>query len=155
MHHYLIDLVAGACLATFSFYYFLTDELREAMEQHYPYRNSAAAPPSAAPPSNRPDLAFASTATASQSIALDTLRSNGGAPYITAQGGVNGDVESQKMTPEVIFSIDDSAADSGDIAGSSADDDKRRKDAAALLARTKSPVQRVRSPAVARNDENA
>ncbi|SNX83283.1 related to AUR1 - inositol phosphorylceramide synthase [Melanopsichium pennsylvanicum] len=165
MHHYLIDLVAGACLATFSFYFFLTDEIREAMEQHYPYRNSAGAPPSAAPPSNRPDLAFASTAAAAttttitasgeSSIALDTLRSNGGggAPYITAQGGVNGDVESQKR-PEVIFSIDDSSADSGDIAGSTAEEDRRKENAAALLARTKSPVQRVRSPAVNGKNKN-
>lgn len=144
MHHYLIDLVAGACLATFCFYFFLTDAMREAMEQHYPYRNSAAAPPSAAPPSNRPDQAFASTATAGEgSIALDTLR---GAPYISGQGGVNGDVESQKR-PEVIFSIDEAASDNGDIAGSSAEEERRRKDAAALLARTKSPVQRVRTPA--------
>ncbi|SPO23095.1 related to AUR1 - inositol phosphorylceramide synthase [Ustilago trichophora] len=156
MHHYLIDLVAGACLATFCFYFFLTDAMREAMEQGYPYRNSAAAPPSAAPPSNRPDQAFASTATTTgeSSIALDTMRSNGGAPYITSQGGINGDVESQKRfsnpSPEVIFSIDDSAssaADAGDIAGSSAEEEKRKRDAAALLARTKSPVQRVRSPA--------
>ncbi|SJX61695.1 related to AUR1-inositol phosphorylceramide synthase [Sporisorium reilianum f. sp. reilianum] len=155
MHHYLIDLVAGACLATFCFYFFLTDAMREAMEQHYPYRNSAPAPTSAAPPSNRPDQAFASTGTATQdSIALDTLRTNGGAPYITAQGGVNGDVESQK-TPEVIFSIDDSATDSGDIAGSSAEEDKRKRDAAALLGRTNSPVPRVRSPAVRARDDNA
>ncbi|TKY86764.1 hypothetical protein EX895_004404 [Sporisorium graminicola] len=155
MHHYLIDLVAGACLATFSFYFFLTDAMREAMEQHYPYRNSAPAPPSAAPPSNRPDQAFASTGTAApDSIALDTLRTNGGAPYITAQGGINGDVESQKR-PEVIFSIDDSATDSGDIGGSSAEEEKRKRDADKLLARAKSPLQRVRSPAVRERDENA
>lgn len=155
MHHYLVDLVAGACLATFCFYFFLTDEIREAMEQHYPYRNSAAAPPSAAPPSNRPDLAFASTGATQHSIALGTLGSNVGAPYITSQGGINGDVESQKRMPEVIFSIDDSAADSGDLAGSSAEEDKRRKDAAALLARSKSPIQRVRSPATTKYDESA
>ncbi|GAC76566.1 hypothetical protein PANT_22d00092 [Moesziomyces antarcticus T-34] len=147
LHHFLVDLVAGACLATFYFYFFLTDEIREAMEQRFPYRNSAAAPPSAAPPSNRPDLAFASRPSTEDSIALGAVRSNGGAPYITAQGGVGGDVESQKR-PEVIFSIDDSAADAGDIAGTSADEDKRKREAAALLARTKSPVQRVRSPAV-------
>lgn len=28
-HHYLIDVVAGACLATFVFYYFLPAELKE------------------------------------------------------------------------------------------------------------------------------
>ncbi|PWZ00658.1 PAP2-domain-containing protein [Testicularia cyperi] len=152
MHHYLIDLVAGACLATFSFYFFLTDEMREAMEQHYPYRNSAAAPSSAAPPSNRPDQAFASTSSAndltsrSNAIPLDNL--GNGAPYIGGQGGIHGDVESQKKPPpEVIFSIDD-GTDAGDIAGSSAEEDNRRSQAAALLARTKSPVQRVRSPAV-------
>ncbi len=142
MHHYLIDLVAGACLATFCFYFFLTDELREAMEQHYPYRNSAPAPTSAAPPSNRPDQAFASTATANGgSIALDTLR--GGAPYISGQGGVHGDEESQKK-PEVIFSIDDGDAD-----------EDRSKEVAAKLARTKSPLQRVRSPAVDRSRDDA
>lgn len=154
MHHYLIDLVAGACLATFCFYFFLTDAMREAMEQNYLYRNSAAAPPSAAPPSNRPDQAFATRgASGESSIALDTLRSNGGAPYITAQGGVDGDVESQKR-PEVIFSIDDSAADAGDIAGSSADEDRRKKDTAALLATTKSPIQRTRSPALNNKTNN-
>lgn len=144
MHHYLIDLVAGACLATFCFYFFLTDEMREAMEQHYPYRNSAAAPASAAPPSNRPDQAFASTRTSNDaSIALESIR--GGAPYITAQGGPDGDVESQKGKPEVIFSIDD-GGDAGDLAGSGAEEERRRKDAAALLARTKSPLARVRTP---------
>ncbi|GAC96366.1 hypothetical protein PHSY_003946 [Pseudozyma hubeiensis SY62] len=153
MHHYLIDLVAGACLATFSFYFFLTDEIREAMEQNYPYRNSSAAPPSAAPPSDRPDLAFASTGAGQNEIALDTLRSNGGAPYIGGQGGADGDVESQKLRPEVIFSIDETAgADAGDIAGSNADEERRREMAAKMLARTKSPVQRVRSPAIARDD---
>ncbi|SAM80325.1 related to AUR1-inositol phosphorylceramide synthase [Ustilago bromivora] len=152
MHHYLIDLVAGACLATACFYTFLTDEMRDAMEKNYPYRNSDAAPPSAAPPSNRPDQAFASTGTAGQgSIALDTMRSNGGAPYITAQGGVNGDVESQKR-PELIFSID--REEGGDIAGSTVEEERRKKDAAALLARTKSPVQRVRTPAGNKRDND-
>ena len=33
MHHYLIDLVAGGCLATFSFYFFRTEEVRNAMER--------------------------------------------------------------------------------------------------------------------------
>lgn len=33
MHHYLIDLVAGGCLATFSFYFFRTEEVRDAMER--------------------------------------------------------------------------------------------------------------------------
>ncbi|PKI82677.1 Phosphatidylinositol:ceramide phosphoinositol transferase (IPC synthase) [Malassezia vespertilionis] len=33
MHHYLIDLVAGGCLATLSFYVFRTEQIREAMEQ--------------------------------------------------------------------------------------------------------------------------
>lgn len=33
MHHYLIDLVAGGCLATLSFYFFRTEEVRDAMER--------------------------------------------------------------------------------------------------------------------------
>lgn len=33
MHHYLIDLVAGGCLATFSFYFFRTEEVRDAQER--------------------------------------------------------------------------------------------------------------------------
>lgn len=33
MHHYLIDLVAGGCLATMCFYVFRTEEVRDAMEQ--------------------------------------------------------------------------------------------------------------------------
>ena len=33
MHHYLIDLVAGGCLATMNFYIFRTEKLREAMEK--------------------------------------------------------------------------------------------------------------------------
>ena len=126
--------------------------MRDAMEKNYPYRNSDTAPPSAAPPSNRSDQAFASTGTAGQgSIALDTMRSNGGAPYITAQGGLNGDVESQKR-PELIFSID--REEGGDIAGSTVEEERRKKDAAALLARTKSPVQRVRTPAGNKRDND-
>ncbi|CAD6973839.1 unnamed protein product [Tilletia controversa] len=58
MHHYLIDLVAGGCLATLCFYFFLTDEMRIAMEQNYPYRNSAPAPLSAGPSISRPGSAF-------------------------------------------------------------------------------------------------
>ncbi|KAK0549142.1 Phosphatidylinositol:ceramide phosphoinositol transferase (IPC synthase) [Tilletia horrida] len=58
MHHYLIDLVAGGCLATLCFYFFLTDEMRIAMEQNYPFRNSAPAPLSAGPSVSRPQSAF-------------------------------------------------------------------------------------------------
>lgn len=58
MHHYLIDLVAGGCLATICFYVFLSDEMREAMELHYAYRSSSPAPLSAAPGVLRPTSAF-------------------------------------------------------------------------------------------------
>ncbi|EPQ28929.1 uncharacterized protein PFL1_03729 [Pseudozyma flocculosa PF-1] len=91
MHHYLIDLVAGACLATICFYFFLTDEMRTAMEQNYPFRNSAAAPSSAAPPSNRPGSAFATNLengypNTAESVPLDAIAasSKAGAPYISA-----------------------------------------------------------------------
>lgn len=58
MHHFLIDLVAGGCLATICFYVFLSDEMREAMELHYAYRSSSPAPLSAAPGVLRPTSAF-------------------------------------------------------------------------------------------------
>ncbi|MCO5555862.1 hypothetical protein L7F22_009407 [Adiantum nelumboides] len=58
MHHFLVDLVGGACLATGFFYYFLPDEIRTVMEQGYAYRPSQPAPLSAAPPSDYPREAF-------------------------------------------------------------------------------------------------
>lgn len=155
MHHYLIDLVAGACLATFSFYFFLTDTMREAMEQHYPYKNSAGAPPSAAPPSNRPDRAFACTSSANNTdpesgIALNTMStsSSTGAPYTTdiaATPNANGvDIEAQHKRPDVIFSIDD-GSEIGDPPTEEDIHNNQRK--TNMLARSKSPLARVRSPA--------
>lgn len=59
MHHFFIDLVAGACLATACFYIFLSDEMREAMEIHwFAHRSSSPAPLSAVPGPHRPTSAF-------------------------------------------------------------------------------------------------
>ncbi|CAO1618978.1 unnamed protein product [Jaminaea pallidilutea] len=44
MHHYLVDLVGGGCLATLCFYLFLDDEQRHYMEETYPTNPSAPAP---------------------------------------------------------------------------------------------------------------
>ncbi|PWN46931.1 PAP2-domain-containing protein [Violaceomyces palustris] len=95
MHHYLIDLVAGGCLSTMCFYLFLPDEMRTAMEQNYPYRNSAPAPTSAAPPASRPRAAFASldTSNTNEILAMNDL------PRSTAKNSQQqtrrGDEESQ------------------------------------------------------------
>ncbi|CAO1617012.1 unnamed protein product [Parajaminaea phylloscopi] len=44
MHHYLVDLVGGGCLATLCFYLFLDDKQRHYMEESYPTNPSAPAP---------------------------------------------------------------------------------------------------------------
>lgn len=44
MHHYLVDLVGGGCLATLCFYFFLDDTQRDIMEASYPTNPSAPAP---------------------------------------------------------------------------------------------------------------
>lgn len=44
MHHYLVDLVGGGCLATMCFYFFLDDTQRHYMEESYPTNPSAPAP---------------------------------------------------------------------------------------------------------------
>jgi hypothetical protein len=43
MHHYLVDLVGGGCLATVCFYFFLDDTQRHYMEESYPTNPSAPA----------------------------------------------------------------------------------------------------------------
>ncbi|KDN39928.1 PAP2-domain-containing protein [Tilletiaria anomala UBC 951] len=58
MHHYLIDLVAGGCLATICFFFFLTNDMRDAMEMGWKYRSSSPAPLSAAPSPLQPGSAF-------------------------------------------------------------------------------------------------
>ena len=51
MHHYLIDLVAGGCMATMFFYLFRTEEIRAVVEQQEAARERAErgsnAPPAA------------------------------------------------------------------------------------------------------------
>ncbi|KAK0539941.1 Phosphatidylinositol:ceramide phosphoinositol transferase (IPC synthase) [Tilletia horrida] len=105
MHHYLIDLVAGACLATLSFYFFLTDEMRIAMEQNYPYRNSAPAPLSAGPSVSRPGSAFGTRRTPAgagasytgadgsggHTLPMSVFPSSTGAAGGTGGGGAPGD----------------------------------------------------------------
>ncbi|KAN0063241.1 Phosphatidylinositol:ceramide phosphoinositol transferase (IPC synthase) [Thecaphora frezii] len=175
MHHYLIDLVAGACLATFCFYFFLTDEMRLAMEQNYPFRNSAPAPPSAAPPSDRPGSAFATTLengypNMAESVPLDAInhsskpftappkdeearigssisRPNSRLTGRRTPSTANQNHHQQQQQPEVVFSIDDST-ESRDLADSGADLDERQKPAASLAfgAAATSPVPRTRSP---------
>lgn len=44
MHHYLVDLVGGGCLATLCFYLFLDDKQRHYMEEAYPTNSSSPAP---------------------------------------------------------------------------------------------------------------
>lgn len=92
MHHYLVDLVGGACLATICFYCefsplsplrattdssshsdFLTDEMRVAMEQNYAFKPSAAAPVSALPAATVPRDGFGMRSS------LDVSRSGGAA----------------------------------------------------------------------------
>ncbi|CEH12963.1 related to aur1-inositol phosphorylceramide synthase [Ceraceosorus bombacis] len=60
MHHYLVDLVGGGCLATACFYFFLTPEMRFAMEANFSgARPSAAVSTSTAlPAATIPDDGF-------------------------------------------------------------------------------------------------
>ncbi|PWN92172.1 PAP2-domain-containing protein [Acaromyces ingoldii] len=95
MHHYLVDLVGGSCLATISFYYFLTDEMRVAMEQNYAYRPSEAAPMSAAPPANYPREAFGTRS--SMDLARLSNGGEGGRPHLSSIDGSAGGVRMKDM----------------------------------------------------------
>lgn len=88
MHHFLVDLVGGACLATGFFYYFLPDDIRTVMEQGYAFRPSAPAPLSAAPPPEYPREAFGTRSS------MDLSRAANG----DAMGRQHGNVQLDQMT---------------------------------------------------------
>ncbi|PWN33257.1 PAP2-domain-containing protein [Meira miltonrushii] len=91
MHHFLVDLVGGACLATGFFYYYLPDEIRTIMEQGYAYRPSQPAPTSAAPPSDYPREAFGTRSST-------TTKKDGSVLFALGQDEEDDDLEESQQT---------------------------------------------------------
>ncbi|KAE8259320.1 hypothetical protein A4X13_0g1106 [Tilletia indica] len=152
MHHYLIDLVAGGCLATLCFYFFLTDEMRIAMEQNYPYRNSAPAPLSAGPSISRPGSAFGTRRTqvgadSGNTVPMNVMASGtnvgAGAGSSSAANTVNGAIASLTdaiLSPGPQHVPDEEAQAQPVVFMSSASASALRAQSGGLIARTASPA---------------
>ncbi|CAO1630760.1 unnamed protein product [Sympodiomycopsis kandeliae] len=75
MHHYLVDLVGGGCLATLCFYLFLDDTQRHYMEESYPVNPSQPAPYSTLQASHS-HLNLGTPSRQPEEFSLDPLRSH-------------------------------------------------------------------------------